>query len=64
MQVQANINGRALVVNYGTNPMGQVAGAWAELPDGSVADLSPADENQMWAVANEHAAHLANGVAA
>jgi len=64
MQVQANINGRALVVNYGTNPQGQVAGAWAELPDGSVADLEPAEETQMWALAKEHAAHLANEVAA
>lgn len=51
MQVQANINGRALVINYGTNPMGQVAGAWAELPDGRGADLDATEETQMWALA-------------
>ena len=53
MQVKANINGRDVVINYGTNPSEQVTGVWAEA-NGVYADLTPKEQDQAWDLAILH----------
>lgn len=55
MRFEVNMRGQNVAINYGTNPMGEVAGVWVELADGGQADsLTATDELTAWSLANQH----------
>lgn len=63
MRFEHSMRGQSVAINYGTNPMGEVAGVWVELADGGRADLTPLEElaARRLAVAHHEAQLQASG---
>ncbi len=63
MRFEANMRGQNVAINYGTNPMGEVAGVWVELANGGhVVGLTAEDEAVSWALASVHNAQQQIGI--
>lgn len=54
MRFKTKLRNQAVTIVYGTNPSGQVAGAWVELADGGPADLTPEENVMALKLAREH----------
>lgn len=51
----SSMRGQSVVIHYGLNPMGEVAGVWVELADGGQADgLTATEELAAWRLAMAH----------
>lgn len=55
MRFEHSMRGQTVAINYGTNPMGEVAGVWVELTDGGQADgLTAVEEMAARRLATQH----------
>lgn len=51
----SSMRGQSVVIHYGLNPMGEVAGVWVELGDGGRAEeLTATEELAAWRLAMAH----------
>lgn len=53
MRFTTTMRGQPVTVVYGTNPSGQVAGAWVELADSGPAELTDAEGDLVFEIASE-----------